>query len=187
MACINHKCVDPCPGACGINARCDVNKHLPICSCLPGYTGDPFSHCNLQLAGTVSNFYSLYKTFIFYFIKLLILKFFSEPEVVNLCSPSPCGSNALCNNGQCSCLPEYHGDPYMGCKPECILNSDCARNQACLNNKCIDPCLGTCGNNATCEVINHIPSCSCPRGTKGDPFHYCSYMKGLFFTVLIRI
>lgn len=44
-ACINLKCVDPCPGACGQNARCQVINHNPICSCSSGYVGDPFISC----------------------------------------------------------------------------------------------------------------------------------------------
>lgn len=44
-ACKNRKCVDPCPGICGINARCEVINHSPICSCNQGFTGDPFVTC----------------------------------------------------------------------------------------------------------------------------------------------
>jgi hypothetical protein len=47
-SCINNKCRDPCPGACGNNAQCNVYNHNPVCSCLPGYSGDPFSICNIQ-------------------------------------------------------------------------------------------------------------------------------------------
>jgi len=44
-ACKNRKCADPCPGICGINARCEVINHSPICSCNAGFTGDPFVTC----------------------------------------------------------------------------------------------------------------------------------------------
>lgn len=44
-ACINEKCVDPCQSACGQYARCQVINHNPICSCSPGYTGDPIVRC----------------------------------------------------------------------------------------------------------------------------------------------
>lgn len=44
-ACVNQKCVDPCSKICGSYAVCRVIKHSPICSCQPGYTGDPFSQC----------------------------------------------------------------------------------------------------------------------------------------------
>lgn len=95
----------------------------------------------------------------------------------NPCNPSPCGANAVCKErngaGSCSCLPEYFGDPYTGCRPECVTNSDCDKARACLNNKCKDPCPGTCGINAVCRVINHAPSCSCLPGYSGNPLSSC--------------
>lgn len=93
------------------------------------------------------------------------------------CVPSPCGANAVCKQrngaGSCICLPEYFGDPYTGCRPECVTNSDCDRSKACLNNKCRDPCPGTCGINAECRVINHAPSCTCLPDYIGDPINAC--------------
>lgn len=92
--------------------------------------------------------------------------------------PSPCGSNAVCREqngaGACQCLPEYFGNPYEGCRPECIGNSDCPSNRACVRNKCTDPCPGTCGQNADCQVVNHMPSCTCRIGFNGDPYRYCN-------------
>lgn len=90
-----------------------------------------------------------------------------------MCIPSPCGSNAKCSNGTCTCFPEYYGDPYSGCRPECVINSECARNKACIRNKCIDPCPGTCAQNAQCNVVNHIPMCSCPENLSGNAFIQC--------------
>ncbi|KAK1117042.1 hypothetical protein K0M31_017089 [Melipona bicolor] len=45
----------------------------------------------------------------------------------------------------CTCLPEYRGDPYYGCRPECVQNPDCPLDRACNRNKCFDPCTGVCG------------------------------------------
>jgi len=45
LACVNQHCTDPCPGTCGIGARCAVINHNPICSCPPGDVGDPFVSC----------------------------------------------------------------------------------------------------------------------------------------------
>lgn len=45
-ACIKQKCKDPCINSCGLDARCHVVGHNPICSCpenLP--EGDPFIRC----------------------------------------------------------------------------------------------------------------------------------------------
>lgn len=44
-ACKDKKCVDPCPNTCGVDAKCQVVNHNPICSCMPGFTGDPFVLC----------------------------------------------------------------------------------------------------------------------------------------------
>ncbi|VEN46221.1 unnamed protein product [Callosobruchus maculatus] len=149
LACINQKCKDPCPGSCGVNAQCHIVNHLPICTCIEGHTGDPFTQCNLIPPVT------------------------TPPPPTDPCNPSPCGPNAECNNGICTCLPEYIGNPYESCRPECVLSNECSRDKACIRNKCKDPCPGTCGQNARCDVINHIPSCSCPDGFTGDPFTNC--------------
>ena len=44
-SCQSQKCIDPCPGLCGINAVCRVRNHIPICVCNKGFTGDPFLQC----------------------------------------------------------------------------------------------------------------------------------------------
>lgn len=44
-ACILQKCDDPCPGMCGLHARCNVVNHNPICTCPPNFVGDPFVRC----------------------------------------------------------------------------------------------------------------------------------------------
>lgn len=95
---------------------------------------------------------------------------------MNPCQPSPCGPNSQCRevNGQavCSCLPNYSGSP-PACRPECVVSSECAQDKACVNQKCVDPCPGTCGTNANCHVRNHSPICSCAPGYTGDPFSRC--------------
>lgn len=92
------------------------------------------------------------------------------------CNPSPCGANSQCRdvNGQavCSCLPTYIGSP-PACRPECTVNAECPLTKSCINQKCNDPCLGTCGLNSKCLVINHNPICSCDNGYTGDPFTRC--------------
>lgn len=107
-----------------------------------------------------------------------------RPEPQNPCQPSPCGPNSQCreSNGQavCSCLPEYVGSP-PNCRPECTVSSECAQNKACINQKCQDPCPGTCGINAKCSVINHSPICICSSGYTGDPFSRCYLIPRKFF------
>lgn len=155
LACINQKCKDPCPGLCGSNAECRVVSHSPMCVCIVGYEGDPFYQCNIRQMQPM--------------------------EEVRPCQPSPCGSNAICREqngaGSCQCLPEYMGNPYEGCRPECVLNTDCPSNRACLQSKCTDPCVGVCGQNAHCQTVNHAPTCTCHVGFSGDPFLYCSVVQ----------
>lgn len=58
---------------------------------------------------------------------------------------------------------------------ECSTHSDCSRKEACISQKCMNPCVdGPCGLNAKCEIINHLPICSCSEGRTGDPFVQCS-------------
>lgn len=155
--CENLKCIDPCPRGCGINTDCRVIKHNPICACKEGFTGDPFSICREVIK--------------------------REPvlmEPINPCLPSPCGLNAECRDiggmPSCTCLSGFLSSP-PNCKPECILNTDCSNDKACINMKCLDPCQGSCGFSANCDVVNHIPVCSCPVGYDGDPFLICSFKK----------
>lgn len=96
---------------------------------------------------------------------------------VDPCNPDPCGVNANCEvvNGyyDCTCRPGYFGNPFVSCKPECIINSDCPLYLTCINNKCIDLCPGSCGVSAHCNIINHEPKCTCPRGYEGNPQVEC--------------
>lgn len=154
-ACMNEKCRDPCTGSCGTGAECNVINHTPICNCLAGYTGDPFTYCQVKPQEI-------------------------EPIVSDPCNPTPCGPNAQCDNGICTCLPEFQGDPYRGCRPECVLNGDCLKTKACLRNKCVDPCIQTCGQNAVCSVINHIPMCTCIVGYAGNAFVLCNKIPGIY-------
>lgn len=171
---MNQKCKDPCPGSCGFNAVCHVYNHIPVCTCEEGYIGDPFSNCNPKPPPRKLKF----EYFFLQFEKREInfwkySRIAQEPVASDPCDPSPCGANAQCNDGVCSCLPEFHGDPYRGCRPECTMNGECATHLACIRNKCQDPCPGLCGHSAICQVYNHIPTCSCPAAMTGNAFIQC--------------
>jgi hypothetical protein len=101
------------------------------------------------------------------------------------CSPSPCGPNSQCRTQEghavCSCLVGYEGAP-PNCKPECVVSAECPSTKACINQKCSNPCLGSCGTNARCEVRNHSPICSCRQGQTGDPFRSCYDLPRKYFT-----
>lgn len=176
-ACINQKCVDPCINRCGEQAVCRVVNHSPICTCKDKLTGDPFSRCYF-LERKNHDLSSI--RYLIFFQSNLSIHYFLEtpPPQPNPCIPSPCGPNSLCqiNNGlaSCSCGTNYYGTPPY-CRPECTINSDCTSNKACINERCIDPCLGSCGLNALCNVYNHVPACNCLEGYTGDPFTGCQY------------
>lgn len=117
-----------------------------------------------------------------------------EPER-DPCKPSPCGPYSLCrvknNHAICSCQQNYIGSP-PACRPECMVSADCPQDKACLNQICSDPCPGTCGLNARCQVVNHNPICSCPAGYVGDPFVRClreesklSFLMSFYLTYLL--
>lgn len=160
QACINQKCKDPCLNSanCGANAQCRTISHSPRCFCDNGFTGDPYSYCE-QPHDII-------------------------PEKTSPCEPSPCGPNAVCKEhnsaGSCTCLPDYIGNPYEGCRPECTVNTDCIPSKSCIRNKCQDPCPGTCGPQALCTVVNHLPTCSCPGGYSGDPYTRCDVLRGMY-------
>lgn len=94
----------------------------------------------------------------------------------NPCSPSPCGPNSECrvinNQAVCSCVRGYLGSPPT-CRPECVVSTDCPQNEACSNQRCTNPCPGSCGIGALCHVVNHNPICICPSSQTGDPFVRC--------------
>lgn len=113
-----------------------------------------------------------------------IFKTSIDPVITHPCNPSPCGPNSQCRevNGLavCTCVIGFIGSPPT-CRPECIVSTDCAQFEACINQKCKDPCPGTCGIRATCQVINHNPICSCPQHLTGDPFIRCTEISKIPF------
>lgn len=132
-----------------VNTYCKVEKHHPVCFCERGLVGNPLIQCYVQ----------------------------DEPQDTP-CNPSPCGQNTQCsvvnNRAVCSCLPDYLGDPHTGCRPECVLNSDCPQGKSCINKRCENACIGSiCGINAECRVSYHTATCSCLSGFMGDAFIHC--------------
>lgn len=117
----------------------------------------------------------------------------TEPPSEKPCSTAVCGPNSQCreinNQAVCSCLPTYLGIP-PACRPECVVNAECSQNQACMQQKCVNPCVGACGFRAICEVINHKPVCACPATHSGDPFVECTFRPStysIFVSVFIQL
>lgn len=92
------------------------------------------------------------------------------------CKLNPCGPNSQCrprgDESVCTCLSDFIGSP-PNCRAECVSNSECSNHLACINKKCQDPCVGSCGANANCHVVSHTPMCSCINDYTGDPFTQC--------------
>lgn len=151
-ACLRSQCTNPCDGGlCAPSAVCSVINHNPVCNCPSGMEGDPFVQCRTTV----------------------------QPEHNDThgpCTPNPCGSFAQCRemNDQavCSCLSGYLGSPPT-CRPQCTLNSDCPNNQACINQKCSDPCHLSCGKNSECKTIDHQPFCNCMPKYTGNAYADC--------------
>lgn len=123
-ACLDMKCVDPCPGICGFAAQCNVINHSPVCSCPPPLVGDPFVLCKEQ------------------------------PREVDPCNPSPCKVNGNCrvvnNAAVCSypeCVinqdcPRDRACFAHKCKDPCIRA--CGVNALCqaINHRAVCSCPG---------------------------------------------
>ena len=67
LACISEHCLNPCSAkTCGKNAACGAKRHTAVCTCLPGFIGDPASVCRerkpesmISLEGGVGGVHSL--------------------------------------------------------------------------------------------------------------------------------
>jgi len=158
QACIELSCGDPCDGACGTGADCEVRDHKAICSCPKGFTGHPYDRC-----------------------RPFTDRDLCEPK-------NPCGTNADCTPGTdvhgekrpvCTCPKGFIGNPLVFCKQgDCQRPEDCGPNETCHAYQCQDACRtitgSVCGDLAECKVNDrHEPVCSCPRGYTGDPRQEC--------------
>ena len=176
LACVNQKCKNPCISSCGLNAECTVTSHIPLCTCMMGFIGDPFTSCRQKPeCKHIPPPFSLENSFNFPKIKISVTYL---PPDETPCARNPCGQNAVCRElndaGSCTCIQNYYGDPYIACRPECVMNSECALTKACINTRCKDPCIGVCDSNAVCNVVNHSPTCNCITGYVGNPFESCN-------------
>ncbi|XP_045477748.1 neurogenic locus Notch protein-like isoform X2 [Harmonia axyridis] len=152
-SCSSGDCIDPCLTACGKNAICSMDKHVPFCRCPYGYSGNAFEFCRKDATKP-------------------------EPRIieVDLCDSFQCGLNAKCeyrDTETCICLPGHSGNPYKKCVKKCRSNEDCAKNDKCAQGLCKDVCENGCGINAICKADNHRPKCECPENYRGDPLNIC--------------
>ncbi|XP_046660567.1 protein crumbs homolog 1-like isoform X1 [Homalodisca vitripennis] len=171
LVCIDGKCQDPCPGPCHGNTICEVHDHVPYCACKPGFSGNPFTGCQEQVPVNQCNNNSPCDN----------LLACIDGKCQDPC-PGPCQGNTTCEVRDhvpyCDCKPGFSGNPFTGCQgqgsvDQCNNNNNCDKLMACVNGKCKDPCSGLCSDNATCEVHDHVPYCTCMPGFSGNPIIGC--------------
>lgn len=182
-ACINFQCVDPCGlrGACGLNALCRTVLHRPRCSCPACHVGaaneecipDPKCITEIQprpSAGTNCTSNSECPN--------NLACNMASKECYNPCnSPSfKCNDNKKCDvlrhKATCVCkngfIVNERGE--IACAPdqvECSENKQCPTDKACVEGRCVDPCLEgkkyPCPKDKACAVYNHQPTCICMK------------------------
>lgn len=203
-ACSNNKCVDPCPGICGYQAICHTNNHSPICSCPDKMIGNPYQECKPMRDQDPCNPSPCAENGICQVRNNVPVCVYPECIINSDCSTdracynqkchdpciNACGLNAICSvinhRAKCSCPDNYEGSPYIQCtfrdtpilvRPECEYDSECSNDKACINQKCQDPCIGVCGQNAECRVQQHRPFCVCREGYTGNAQFVCTQSK----------
>lgn len=198
-ACSNLKCIDPCPGVCGYGAICNVVNHSPICSCPTPTEGDPFVQCHemIKVPHDPCHPSPCANNGICRVINGVASCQYPECVINDDCSYNraclnqkcrdpcinACGINAICNpinhKATCICPSGFLGSPFVQCierdesiipKSECTQDADCNNDKACINERCINPCLerNICAENAECHVQLHRPLCVCREGLTGN-------------------
>lgn len=111
LACRNEKCVDPCE--CARHAYCQARNHRGVCTCEPGYTGDPYG-----IACTESKFQCWYHSYMqrcfFQSIPLFLVPKIIEPD---------CRTDSQCDS-QLACIDEECVNPCQVIDP-CARDADC--------------------------------------------------------------
>lgn len=113
--CFNQKCSDPCVGACGLNAICNVVNHQSSCSCPPNYYGSPYVQCSLQ-----QKEYLPPKPECESDSECSNDKACINQKCQNPCTQvSICGDNAICHvqahRPLCVCVEGYTGNAHYAC------------------------------------------------------------------------
>lgn len=114
----NHGiCVIACRiEACGINAQCLSTQHRAMCTCAPGYEGNPHTECSpLPKIPHQPDPVECYEN-----DDCPMDQTCSNQHCISACRDA-CGRGAYCNAVQheaiCNCLPGYSGNPKVACNP----------------------------------------------------------------------
>lgn len=158
---------NPCDGdVCGQNSKCAEVNGFASCSCSPGAYGIP-PNCRTECSSH-SDCPSTLAC--------------ANKRCDNPCKAG-CGINAECHVinhiATCNCIKDHIGNALVKCSSvqtkTCILSSECGLDMACIDQQCVNPCIGSCASKADCRVEFHTPICSCPNGYSGDPFIECIF------------
>lgn len=146
--CDHHKCRIACvaQNPCGQNAICSTSFHVQVCTCQPGYTGNPMVACELI-----------------------------DYCLASPCGAGALCTNSR-GSFRCHCQLGTVGDAYHdGCRipVECSNDSDCPTSAKCIeingHPKCSDVCSKIrCGPNADCIAEHHIGFCKCRLEYEGN-------------------
>jgi hypothetical protein len=96
---------DPCmPSPCGANSHCQSRNGIAACTCVQGFSGDPYFSCRPECVLNSDCPWG---------------KACKNNKCVNPCSDA-CGANAECSVAHhtpyCTCLESYTGNPLISCK-----------------------------------------------------------------------
>ena len=159
-SCVNNLCVDVCAegsnsGACGPNSQCNTVNHTPLCSCAPGFNGDPRIGCsriltcardnecptNMMCAFGVCSRKNISSA---RFYMRIFWKRFYLLSVARCSSIRECLDTQVCASGKCV--------------PRCTKNTDCPGAPGlsqCRGGVCVaqDQCRRDfdCGQNQVCR------------------------------------
>jgi hypothetical protein len=154
LACQNEKCVDPCK--CARNADCSARNHRGVCTCQPGFTGDPYG-----VACTPSKISSY-----IIFNKTRYRSVHRSNQCFILTVPEPVVEDLGCKM-----------DRECPSKQACIITNN--------RGECKNPCttFQPCVQNAECKVYDSLPlrtmTCTCIEGFTGKGDELCQKISKL--------
>lgn len=190
LACFNGRCENPCAksNVCLPDQVCTVIDTLPVrtmmCRCDNDMIVDGSGRCvaikQNEPACRTDN-------------ECADTELCDRGVCVVACRVQNCGINAQClsshHRAVCTCAPGYEGNPHIQCSSmpksperpvaaECYKNDDCPFDRKCINELCLNPCVGdNCGRGAYCNPVNHEAVCKCPPGYNGNPQVGCTPRK----------
>lgn len=176
----NLQCIDidECSSKpCAENAVCINTPGSYSCICKSRYVGNPYELCSQVAISkcaegsicTCSHNATCPEGYIC-----------DKSRCVNVCKNLECGPKAICEDGECVCLPGHNGNPHdlrSGCLPDniCKVDGDCRDSEICFQiaknvRKCVDSCSKLqCGPNSLCVSASHQAHCICAEGFVGKP------------------